>query len=151
MTHDSLALLDDDEQEETSKNDKITSPEANQRSQTDDAKAGSVTASVSDATITIGPLRKIRSFVIPGSPNSLSSVTADSTSAEVHPTGMGTRSRSHNNTGQEDNDDDDDSIILVTQGHHMKKLPVSNRKQIRYRCNWCYHFNWHLKNARSLY
>ena len=56
VTHDSLPLLDDDEQDETSENDIITSPETSRRSRTDGARAGSVTVGISDTTTTVGPI-----------------------------------------------------------------------------------------------
>ncbi len=95
--------------------------------------------------------KTIHEVIIPDSLNSLSSVTIGIVDEEQDVIGAWTWSSSHHHAEQETENKNDDSVITVTDGHHIKKLPISKGEQIRYRCNWCYHFCSDIQNARSSY
>ncbi len=61
--------------------------------------------------------------------------------------GEGVVTRSKKGPGEE-------SVIVTTTDsngrvHSMKKLPTKGGEQLRYRCNWCWHFNPEGENIKS--
>ncbi len=112
---------------------------------TDNAVVGGANSTISDDTITLGPMGT--SFNTTESPISLSTMTNGSTANTEDGSGSGTINAL---------EIEDDMVVeyinnQIGKVHRMIRLPVVEKERVRYRCNWCYHHNQGGNHQSSYY